>query len=85
VPFELLLQRSARLLQVPADRSALAVLREAGCMVPSSCGIGVCGTCECAVLSGEVQHRDVVLDGVTRQRAMLPCVSRGVGRVTLDL
>lgn len=84
-PFELALHRSGRVLVVPADRSALEVLREAGCVVPSSCGLGVCGTCECTVLDGEVLHRDVVLDGASRIHAMLPCVSRGVGRVTLDL
>jgi len=84
-PFKLLLGRSGRLLDVPAGRSTLEVLRDAGCMVPSSCGIGVCGTCECAVTDGQVLHRDVVLDGAKRHRAMLPCVSRGVGQVTLDL
>lgn len=84
-PFEMVLARSGRVLTVPAERSALEVLREAGCMVPSSCGIGVCGTCECALVDGEVLHRDVVLDGAARRRALLPCVSRGVGRVTLDL
>jgi vanillate O-demethylase ferredoxin subunit len=84
-PFELVLARSGLVLPVPAERSALEVLREAGLLVPSSCGIGVCGTCECAVIDGEVLHRDVVLDGAARRRAMLPCVSRAVGRVTLDL
>lgn len=83
--FEVRLQRSGRVLTVGAAQSTLEALREAGCVVPSSCGIGVCGTCECTVLDGEVLHRDVVLDGAARRRAMLPCVSRGRGRLTLDL
>lgn len=84
-PFEILLKRSGRVVQVPARQSALEALRDAGCMVPSSCGIGVCGTCQCSVLAGQVLHRDVVLDGAARRHAMLPCVSRAVGQVTLDL
>ena len=54
----------------------------------SSCGEGICGTCEATVLSGEIDHRDSVL--TDRQRAagntMMTCVSRANGdRLVLDL
>ena len=84
-PFELQLRSTGQVLAVPAGRSALSVLREAGFIVASACEIGVCGACERPVVSGEVLHRDVVLDEAGRARAMMTCVSRGRGRVVLDL
>ena len=86
--FTLTLARSARDLTVPADRSALDVLNEAGLLVPSSCRSGICGTCETVVVSGEVDHRDEVLTDEERAEntCMLPCVSRARGRrLVLDL
>jgi ferredoxin-NADP reductase len=84
-PFELQLRSTGQVLAVPAGRSALSVLREAGLIVASACEIGVCGACERPVVSGEVLHRDVVLDEAGQARSMMTCVSRGRGRVVLDL
>ena len=39
----------------------LAALEAAGVDVLSSCQEGTCGTCETAVLAGEVDHRDSLL------------------------
>ena len=86
--FTLTLARSGRELTVPADRSALDVLNEAGLLVPSSCRSGICGTCETEVVSGEIDHRDEVLTDEERaaNTCMMPCVSRARGaRVVLDL
>jgi ferredoxin-NADP reductase len=44
-PFQLRLARSRLVLHVPADRSALDVVREALPDVPYSCRQGFCGTC----------------------------------------
>ena len=85
LPFELQIRSSGQVLPVPADRSALAVLREAGLIVASACEIGVCGACERPVAAGTVVHRDVVLDERGRSRSMMTCVSRGHGRVVLDV
>lgn len=84
-PFEAVIASTGRRLQVPADRSLLAVLREAGFVRGSSCEIGVCGTCECGYRDGAVIHRDVVLPFEARKSRLMPCVSRAIGTLTLDL
>jgi ferredoxin-NADP reductase len=87
-PFTITLAGSGRLLDVPADRSALDVLVDAGVPVLSSCTEGTCGTCETAVLEGEVDHRDSVLSPEERaaQDCMFVCVSRAAGTtLVLDL
>lgn len=84
----LVLERSGREIAVPADKSLLDALLEAGVDVPYSCFEGVCGTCETRVLDGEIDHRDGVLSAVERKRGdvMMVCVSRCKGaRLVLDL
>lgn len=56
--FSLQLARDGRLLEVPAGKSILDVLLDAGVDVPYSCSQGVCGTCRLVVLDGEPEHRD---------------------------
>jgi len=88
VPFEVELAHSGRVLDVPADRSVLSVLTEAGVRVLSSCTEGTCGTCEVGVLDGAVIHRDAVLSPEEQESGemMMVCVSRCAGgRLTLDL
>ncbi len=46
---------------VPPERSVLDVIEEQGIVVPSSCRVGTCGTCEVAVIDGDIEHRDSVL------------------------
>ena len=73
---------------VPADKTLLQALQSAGFDVPSDCGEGLCGTCEVAVIDGDVDHRDKVLtraERATNQR-MLACCSRAKGaKVVLAL
>ncbi len=86
--FVLVLQRSGRTLTVPPERSILDMVEEAGVGVLSSCSEGTCGTCETAVVAGEPDHRDSVLDDDERDTAgcMMICVSRSLGpRLVLDL
>ena len=86
--FEIVLARSRRQLQVPADRSILDVVLEAGVDAPWSCHEGFCGTCETAVLEGVPDHRDIVLTDQERDanNRMCICVSRAhTARLTLDL
>ncbi|HET9257891.1 MAG TPA: PDR/VanB family oxidoreductase [Pseudonocardiaceae bacterium] len=88
VPFEVALHRSGRVLTVPADVSALEVIRQAVPGVPYSCRQGFCGTCRTRVISGSagVEHRDRVLTGRERADTMTICVSRSRGgRITVDL
>lgn len=84
-PFDIRIASTDAVLHVPADRSALDVLREEGFVLPSSCELGVCGTCKCTYRDGIVIHRDQVLSTAERQDQMMLCVSRARVRVTLDL
>lgn len=87
-PFEVVLSRSGRTLQVPVGRSVFEVVREAGASVLGSCLEGICGTCETEVLDGEVDHRDTVLSADEREsnECMMICVSRARSTsLTLDL
>lgn len=51
-PFTLTLRRSGRVLDVPGDRSALDVVREARPDTPYSCRQGFCGTCAVPTADG---------------------------------
>ena len=84
-PFDVIVSSTGETLRVPANHSVLDVLRMAGHIVPSSCRQGLCGTCECGYISGDVIHRDSVLSPDARQDRMMPCVSRARVSVTLDL
>jgi cytochrome P450/ferredoxin-NADP reductase len=76
--FEVVLQDSRLTVQVPCDRTLLQSLRASGIDIPSDCEEGLCGTCEVAVVEGEVDHRDKVLSASERatNRRMLTCCSR---------
>lgn len=65
-------------LHVDANRSILDVVREAGVPVSFSCSEGTCGTCEVPVVSGDIDHRDVVLTDQEQAESasMMVCVSR---------
>jgi len=84
-PFDVALASTGETLRVPADRSALDVLRSHGLVLPSSCELGVCGACECGYRGGVVIHRDSVLGVGARQDRMMLCVSRARVAITLDL
>lgn len=84
-PFDIVLASSGNVLRVPANKSALEVLRSEGFPLPSSCELGVCGSCACNYRDGIVIHRDSILKVSERQDKMLVCVSRARVSVTLDL
>ncbi len=86
--FDAVCARAGRTIRVEAGASLLGALREAGFDLPSSCEQGGCGTCECRVLEGEVEHRDSILSASERaaNEVMMACVSRAKGaRLVLDL
>ncbi|NRF88359.1 PDR/VanB family oxidoreductase [Burkholderia gladioli] len=85
-PFSVRLARSGKTYQIPANRSILEVLREAGVRVPSSCESGTCGSCRTALCGGTADHRDLVLQADEQEREIMVCVSRAVsGELVLDL
>jgi ferredoxin-NADP reductase len=76
--FEVELRKSGLKLTVPADKSVMATVEEAGINVLSSCGEGTCGTCETEVIEGEPDHRDSVLtpEEKAENSCMMICISR---------
>jgi ferredoxin len=75
-------------LTVQPDQSILDVISAAGVPMLSSCGRGLCGTCEATVLGGIPDHRDSLLSDDERagNNVMLPCVSRSCSdQIVLDL
>ena len=78
-PFTVRLARSGRTIEVPAGVTILEALRAGGLDVPSSCESGTCGTCRTGLVSGEVDHRDLVLGDDERARNIMVCVSRARG------
>jgi ferredoxin-NADP reductase len=86
--FEVVLAQSGRSVRVPADRSILDCLIDAGVDPMFDCKRGECGVCGTPVLEGEIDHRDYVLSALERRegRVMQICVSRCKGaRLVLDL
>lgn len=86
--FELVLAASGQTLSVPADKSILDVLIEAGCDPMFDCKRGECGVCAVAVLAGEPDHRDYVLSESEKRagNVIQTCISRCKGqRMVLDL
>lgn len=84
--FEIRLEKSGTTLEVPSDRSILETLREVGKIVPSSCESGTCGTCKCGLVSGDVDHRDMVLMDEEKTDHIIICVSRAkAGALVIDL
>ena len=86
--FEVELKDSGLTLPVRADQTLLAALRAANIDVQSDCEEGLCGSCEVRVLSGDVDHRDMVLTRAEREagQRMMSCCSRARGtKMVLEL
>lgn len=82
------LARSKRELVIPAGKSILQVVREAGIDVPHSCEEGVCGACETRVISGIPDHRDTILTESERNEnatMMICCSGSKTPRLVLDI
>jgi phthalate 4,5-dioxygenase reductase subunit len=85
-PFTIRLAHSGETIEVDLDQTALEALHAHGCRVMSSCEAGSCGTCRTAYLSGDVEHRDMVLGEDEKADQIMVCVSRARGGVLeLDL
>ncbi|KAI1486564.1 pyruvate kinase-like protein [Biscogniauxia mediterranea] len=92
-PFEAVVRnRGGRVVRVEEGETLLEALRreledeDDEDVVPSSCEVGNCGTCKVLVKSGEVEHRGTGLgEEEKREGAMLSCVSRGVGRIVVEI
>lgn len=74
--FTVRLQKSGEVLAVGAGQSILQALRACGHHVSSSCESGTCGSCRTTLLSGEAEHRDMVLADDEKAGNIMVCVSR---------
>lgn len=86
--FEVEIKSTGQVIGIPADRSVLHVLEDAGIDIPVACEEGVCGTCMTGVLEGEPDHRDrfMTAEEHARNDKFTPCCSRAKsGRLVLDL
>lgn len=86
--FEVVLAQSGQTLQVPADKSILDCLIDAGVDPMFDCQRGECGVCQVPVIEGEIEHRDYVLSDAEKAsgKLMQICISRCKGsRLVLDL
>lgn len=86
--FTVKIASSGQEVRVPADKSALKALQDAGIQVPMACDQGVCGTCLTRVVSGDVDHRDLYLtdEEQAANNQFLPCRSRAKSAcLVLDL
>ena len=75
-PFAVVLAKSGDRFEVPVGRSILEVMRSRGHDAPSSCESGTCGTCRTRLVSGEADHRDLVLMEDEKATQVMICVSR---------
>ncbi|KAF2635571.1 PK beta-barrel-protein domain-containing protein-like protein [Massarina eburnea CBS 473.64] len=84
-PFSAELKQSGKMVEVDGTESLLDALRKVGLDVASSCEVGNCGTCRVDVCGGRVEHRGTGLVGDDKDSGMLACVSRGIGKIVLDI
>ncbi|KAF3042665.1 hypothetical protein E8E12_006111 [Didymella heteroderae] len=84
-PFTAELKTSKKIVEVGATQTLLDVLKSVGMDIDSSCEVGNCGTCKVDVVDGRVEHKGTGLLEEEKCGAMLACVSRGIGRIVLDL
>ena len=87
-PFDVVLKSSGQTFLVPADKTILGVLIEAGVDPLHDCKRGDCGICQVGVIEGVPDHRDCVLSASERAAGKLIqiCVSRSkTPRLVLDL
>ena len=85
-PFKVTLRASGASVDVAAGMSILEALRQAGHDVAFSCESGTCGSCKSKLISGDVDHRDLVLAEQEKAGSIMVCVSRArSGDLVIDL
>jgi len=87
-PFEVELKSTGQVVRVSAGQTIIQALEAAGLDVLYDCQRGDCGICQCGVIEGVPDHRDVILSDDERasNKVMQICVSRAKSqRLVLDL
>lgn len=86
-PLVVRLASTGRTVRVAKDETVLEALTNAGVAVDSSCGRGVCGSCELRIIDGVPAHLDSVMPDQDKDEmhVFYPCVSRSVtDEITVD-
>lgn len=86
--YQVTLAHSKQSFTVQPDESLLKAINANGGALISSCGEGVCGTCEVRVLEGQPMHLDSVMSDSDKDeiRVMYPCVSKSMSeKLVLDI
>lgn len=79
-------RKQGKTIEVQSGQTVLSSAKRASVKLPSSCATGLCGTCKCKLLSGEVEMKH---DGGIRQREIdagffLPCCSKPLSDLVID-
>ncbi|MDA9510767.1 ferredoxin [Bradyrhizobium sp. CCBAU 11386] len=88
LPFEVEIRSTGQVVRVAAGQTIIQALEAAGLDVLYDCQRGDCGICQCGVVDGVPDHRDVILsdDEKASNKVMQICVSRAKSeRLVLDL
>ena len=86
VPFNVRLAKSGTVYEVPVGKTILEILRANGHDISFSCESGSCGCCKTKLVSGDVDHRDLVLSDHEKADNIMVCVSRATGgEIVIDL
>lgn len=78
--------RSGRTIECPVDTSVLDAALAAGIHVPSSCTVGMCGTCKSGLLAGavEMDHAGGIRPREIAAGKILLCCSKPIGNLVID-
>lgn len=86
-PFDVQIAGTGEIITVPADRTLLDALWQAGHSVDFVCREGICGSCMVDLVSGDADHRDDFLTDEEKRRndLLMACCSRAKsGRLVID-
>lgn len=86
--FDVEISDTGQIIHIPADKSIIEALEEAGLDPLYDCQRGDCGICQCDVIEGIPDHRDVILSDAEKasNTVMQICVSRSkTPKLVLDL
>ena len=74
--FEVLLAHKGIRVQVQPEQTIVRAMELAGLRVPTSCLLGLCGSCKTNYLEGDVEHNDYILSDEEHKTCLTLCVSR---------
>jgi vanillate O-demethylase ferredoxin subunit len=76
LPFQIKVESTGRVFEVPATESIVDVLRANGFSIDTDCREGYCGTCITRYVGGSPEHRDTVLSEKERKNYVMICCAR---------